>query len=81
MPTARLVFITELRRLNMISGGITCCYGCTMRSKGCHAVCEEYAAEKAENDRKRKERYKQNCAIRAYYKDRNTKIKRKMQRR
>lgn len=61
---------------------IRCCYKCTdKRHAGCHATCKEYADEKAENDRDREERYKQNCAIRSYYKDRNTKIKRKMQKR
>lgn len=65
----------------MISGGIKCCYGCAIRSKGCHAVCEEYAAEKAENDKKREERRKYNRTVLDSRYEKNAKIKRKIKQR
>ena len=34
------------------------CKGCTERHVGCHATCEKYIAEKAENDRIREEAQK-----------------------
>lgn len=78
MPTARLVFVTELRRLNMIK----CCYKCTdERHVGCHATCEKYATEKAEHDKKREERYKGVQVMYGYRRMKDEKIKRKMHRR
>lgn len=34
------------------------CKGCTKRTVGCHATCETYIKEKAENDRAREEEHK-----------------------
>lgn len=61
---------------------IRCCYKCTdKRHVGCHATCEEYATEKAEHDREREERHNRTHVMYEYRRDKNTKIKRKMQKR
>lgn len=39
------------------------CKGCTERHVGCHATCEKYIAEKAENDRIREEAQKHRNSI------------------
>lgn len=64
--------------MQRINGEITCCGGCGSRSKGCHAVCEKYAAEKAERDKEREERQKYNSAVRDYRYDKKAKIARKL---
>lgn len=58
----------------MTNGGIKCCYGCGVRSKGCHAVCDKYATEKAENDKRRDERQKYNRAVLDYRYEKKFKI-------
>lgn len=43
---------------------ITCCKGCTKRSIGCHAACEDYKQQKQEGDafdeQVRKAKYNEN---------------------
>ena len=62
----------------MNNGVLKCCFGCTKRYAQCHATCEEYARQKAENDRVREERYKGVSVMYGYRREKDDKIKRKM---
>lgn len=75
MPTARLAFITELRRLDMIS----CCKDCEERHPLCHSECERYITEKAQRGKNEKE-WRNGRIMYEYRFDKNTRIKRKMKR-